>query len=304
MGLSGQQGPLSPGAIGRFLVPEPLPKRLLYAEPLRRRMRVRFGGTWIADSEHVLLLFEPGRYPVAYFPEADVSRDALERTEHTTRHRDLGITSWYPVRAGAQTAPRGAWQHIDLPACARELEARVAFAWPAMDAFYEEDERIVGHAADSYHRIDIRRASHSLVVRHRDRIVADTKRPVVLYESGFAPRWYVARADTDESALTSVEHQTFCPYKGLCSYYDIGDARLAAWSYRNAYPAVGRISDVVSFEPDIVSVQLKGTQLHLESGQTVFPHGPDREFTVAEGLSEQTAPERAPGGGPAAPASG
>jgi hypothetical protein len=25
MGLSWQQGPLSPGAIGRFLVPEPLP---------------------------------------------------------------------------------------------------------------------------------------------------------------------------------------------------------------------------------------------------------------------------------------
>jgi hypothetical protein len=28
------------------------------------------------------------------------------------------------------------------------LNARVAFAWRAMDAFYEEDERIVGHAAD------------------------------------------------------------------------------------------------------------------------------------------------------------
>jgi len=28
MGLSWHQGPLSPGAIGRFLVPEPLPKRL------------------------------------------------------------------------------------------------------------------------------------------------------------------------------------------------------------------------------------------------------------------------------------
>ncbi len=35
MRLSWQQGPLAPGAIGRFLVPEPLP-RLLYAEPLRR----------------------------------------------------------------------------------------------------------------------------------------------------------------------------------------------------------------------------------------------------------------------------
>jgi uncharacterized protein (DUF427 family) len=57
-----------------------MPKRLLYAEPLRRRMRVRFGGTWIADSEHVLLLFEPGRYLVAYFPETDISPDTLQRT--------------------------------------------------------------------------------------------------------------------------------------------------------------------------------------------------------------------------------
>jgi len=109
MGLSWQQGPLSPGAIGRFLVPEPLPKRLLYVEPLRRRMRVRFGGSWIADSEHALLLFEPGRYPVAYFPETDVSPHTLERTDHTTQHPDLGLTSWYSVRAGEHVAPRGAW---------------------------------------------------------------------------------------------------------------------------------------------------------------------------------------------------
>ena len=284
MGLSWQQGPLSPGAIGRFLVPEPLPGRLLYAEPLRRRMRVRFGGTWIADSEDVVLLFEPGRYPVAYFPEADISPDTIHLTDHTTQHPDLGLTSWYIVRAGKQKAQRGAWQHIDLPAYARELQARVAFAWPAMDAFYEEDERVLGHASDSYHRIDIRQSSRSLLVRHRDRIIADTRRPVVLYESGFAPRWYVRRADIDESALVPVNQQTFCPYKGLCSYYDIGDARRAAWSYREAYPGVGRISDLVSFEPDIVMVQLDGTQLHLEPGQTVISHGPDRDLTIGEAL--------------------
>jgi len=282
MGLSWQQGPLAPGAIGRFLVPEPLPKRLLYVEPLRRRMRVRFGGAWIADSEHVLLLFEPGRYPVAYFPQTDVSQEALERSEHTTRHTDLGLTTWYIVKAGSKQAQRGAWEHIDLPAYASELQAHVAFAWAAMDAFYEEDERIVGHAADSYHRIDIRQTSRSLIVRHHDRVIADTRRPLVLYESGFAPRWYVPRADVDESALTSVEHQTFCPYKGLCSYYDIGDARLGAWSYREAYSEVSRISGLVSFEPEIVSVQLDDTQLKLEPGQTVVPHGPDRELSVAE----------------------
>src|SRR5262245_24026105 len=63
---------------------------------------------WIADSEHVLLLFEPGRYPVAYFPETDVSPHTLERTDHTTQHPDLGLTSWYRVRAGEHAAPRGA----------------------------------------------------------------------------------------------------------------------------------------------------------------------------------------------------
>ena len=119
-----------------------MPKRLLYAEPLRRRMRVRFGGTWIADSEHVLLLFEPSRYPVAYFPETDISPNTLQRTEYTTRHHDLGLTAWYTVRAGDHSAVRGAWQHIELPGYASEFQARVAFAWPAMDAFYEEDERI------------------------------------------------------------------------------------------------------------------------------------------------------------------
>jgi uncharacterized protein (DUF427 family) len=280
MGLSWQQGPLSPGALGRFLVPEPLPKRLLYAEPLRRRMRVRFGGSWIADTEDVVVLFEPGHYPMAYFKEADVTPGTLESSGHTTQHPDLGPTSWYIVRSGEKRAARGAWQHIGLPTYAQELKGRVAFAWPAMDAFFEEDERIMGHAADSYHRIDIRLSSRNLMVRYGDRIIADTKRPLALYESGFAPRWYVPRADTDQSALTPVGHRTFCPYKGLCSYYDIGEARLAAWSYREAYAEVSRINDLVSFEPDIVSVQLDGVQLHLAPGQTVIPHGPDRDLDV------------------------
>ncbi len=243
---------------------------------------MHFGGTWIADSEQVLLLFEPGRYPVAYFPESDVSSETLERNDHTTQHPDLGLTAWYVVKAREKEAARGAWQHVDLPAYASELRGRVAFAWVAMDSFYEEDERIVGHAADSYHRIDIRQTSRNLIVRHRDRLIADTKRPLALYESGFAPRWYVPRADIDESALIYVKHQTFCPYKGLCSYYDIGDAHLGAWSYRAPYSEVSRISDFVSFEPDVVSVQLDGRQLRLEPGQTVIPHGPDRELSVAE----------------------
>jgi uncharacterized protein (DUF427 family) len=282
MGLSWQQGPLAPGAIGRFLVPGPLPERMLFAEPLRRRMSVRFGGAWIADSEDVVLLHEPGRYPVAYFPLAAVADGVLQPGGHTTRHQDLGTTSWYTVQVGEHAKPRAAWQHTELPGYASELKGRVAFAWRAMEAFYEEDDRIVGHAADPYHRIDIRQTSRRLTVRHQDRIIAKTRRPLALYESGFAPRWYVPRADVDQSALTPAEGQTFCPYKGLASYYDIADARRAAWSYEDAWTEVRRVCGLVSFEPDKVEVYLDGARLRLEPGQSVIPHGIDRELTPDE----------------------
>jgi uncharacterized protein (DUF427 family) len=151
-----------------------------------------------------------------------------------------------------------------------------------MDAFYEEDERILGHAADQYHRIDIRASSRRLTARSGERIVADTTGAMVLYESGFAPRWYVPRGDIDESALTANEAETFCPYKGICSYYDISDTRRAAWSYRNAFTEVERISDFISFEPDKLTVLVDDKHLHLDPGQTVVSHGLDRDLTVPE----------------------
>jgi uncharacterized protein (DUF427 family) len=282
MGLAWQQGPLATGAIGRFLVPDPLPERLLFAEPLRRRMRVLFGQTWIAQSDDVVLLHEPGRYPVAYFPKGDITADVLHPSDRTTAHRELGPTTWYVVSVGERQAPRAAWEHTDLPTFAAILGDRVAFAWHAMEAFYEEDDRILGHAADAYHRIDIRQTSRELIVRAGDRPIAQSNRPLVLYESGFAPRWYVPREDIDESALSPVERQTFCPYKGLCSYYDIGDRSQAGWSYRNAYREVERISDLISFEPDKVTVLIDGVEQELAPGQHVVPHGPDRGLTPDE----------------------
>jgi hypothetical protein len=87
---------------------------VLYAEPLRRRMRVRFGGEWIADSEDVVLLHEPGHYPVAYFPIADIRDGAIERTERVTRHRELGAAAWFPGQAGEQGAERSARRTVLL----------------------------------------------------------------------------------------------------------------------------------------------------------------------------------------------
>jgi uncharacterized protein (DUF427 family) len=288
MGLAWQQGPLAAGSIGHFLTSQPLPERMLFVEPLRRRMRARQGDEWIADSENVLLLHEPGRYPVAYFPIGDIRDDVLVAEDRVTAHGDLGDMQWYSVVTDGRKVPHGAWQHTALPAYATDLTQRVAFGWRAVDAFYEEDERILGHAADPYHRVDIRATSRHLVVRDGDRVIADTHRPFVLYESGFAPRWYVDRADIDESALELVDGQTFCPYKGLADYYTIGEHKKSAWSYVDAWQEAGRVSNMVSFEPDKIDVWLDDQRLHLEPGQTVVPHGVDRGLDAAE-LLQNTA---------------
>jgi uncharacterized protein (DUF427 family) len=108
------------------------------------------------------------------------------------------------------------------------------------------------------------------------RLIADTTRPVVLFESGFAPRWYVPREDIDASALVPAEGRTFCPYKGLASYYAIGERKKAAWSYPHAWHEVARISNLVSFEPDEVDVFLDDKRLAPQPGQAVVSHGIDR----------------------------
>jgi uncharacterized protein (DUF427 family) len=130
VGVSWQQGPLSPEAIRWFHVSDPLPK-LLSVEPIRRRMRVRFGGPWIA-------------------------------TTASTPGGPAGISK-FTIDAVSSPTPRDRW-------CSANRDSR--------------------------------------------------------------------RAALDESALTPVEQQTFCRYKGMCPYYDIGDARQAAGSYRHAYASL------------------------------------------------------------------
>jgi uncharacterized protein (DUF427 family) len=245
-------------------------------------MRAELGARTIVRSDGAVLLFEPGRYPVAYFPIADFAEGALKPTDHRTTHPELGETAWFEVVGGTRHAPRGAWQHIALPDHAAILEGKVALAWRAMDAFYEEDDRILGHAADPYHRIDIRHTSRHLVVRAGDRVVADTTSPLVLYESGFAPRWYVPRDDVLADALTPTDVHTFCPYKGIASYYDIEGVQNAAWSYRAPLDDMEAIADLVSFEPDRVEVTLDGQRLELEPGQSVISHGIDRNLDIGE----------------------
>lgn len=132
-------------------------------------MRVRFGGDWIADSENVVLLHEPGRYPVAYFPKADITANALQPSDHTSQHRSSGRLGGTSSSAGNESRARGLGAHRAPRLCKRATEPS-GFAWRATDTFYEEDGRIVGHAADRYHRIDTRLTSRHRGSRSRDQV--------------------------------------------------------------------------------------------------------------------------------------
>ena len=61
--------------------------------------------------------------------------------------------------------------------------------------------------SDSYHRIDIRQTSQHLVVRSCDRVAADSRRALVLYESGVRSRRYVC-ASTSTNRSHPVRGQT------------------------------------------------------------------------------------------------
>ena len=59
-------------------------------------------------------------------------------------------------------------------------------------------------------------------------------------------------------------------------------SRQAAWSYQDAWKEVKRIANFVSFEPDKIEVNLDGARLRLEPGQSVVPHGADRDLSLDE----------------------
>jgi uncharacterized protein (DUF427 family) len=285
MGLAWQQAPLSENPSGRFLLEQPLPDHILYAEPSGRRMRVELAGAVVAESDKVTLLHETGQYPVAYFPAADVDPGLLHRSSTRSAHRQLGETHWWSLAIDGRRFEDVAWSHPSPPRHAQQLAGLIAFVWGAMDAFYEEDEPISGHAADPYHRVDVRSSNRRLTVRLGDELIADTGAPLGVFETGFAPRWYAPRRDIAVRVLEDNPARTLCPYKGVAHYFDVvadcQRAIAAAWSYPDALPESARLARYVSFDPGQLEVTLDGTRLLPAAHQEVVGQGIDRNLAAA-----------------------
>jgi uncharacterized protein (DUF427 family) len=106
------------------------------------------------------------------------------------------------------------------------------------------------------HPISITPEPRHITVSVAGRIVADTRGALALAEASYPVVHYIPRADVKMELLEKTAHQTYCPYKGECSYYSIPSGGRksvnAIWSYEHPYPAVGEIEGYMAFYPDRV----------------------------------------------------
>jgi uncharacterized protein (DUF427 family) len=256
MGLMTGSGPLSRDPAGRFNFEAPAAGWAVYLEPSPKRVRVIVAGETIADSTAAMLLSESGAQPVYYFPPSDVRADVLEPTDHHTHCPKKGEASYYSIRVGETELENAAWYYPEpLPDAPPQLRGLIAFYFKRMDGWLEEDEPLMGHPRDPYHRIDTIPSSRLVRVSLDGEVLAESRRAVALFESNLITRWYLPRDDVSAELVDSDSH-TICPYKGVASYYSVGDERDVAWYYPDPLPEAQRIRDLVCFYDERVSIEV------------------------------------------------
>ena len=197
-----------------------------YLEAWPRRVRGVLAGETVVDSRAVRLLHESDHLAVWAFPPEDVALDRL----------------------GASAVRR------DEP----ELAGLVFIPFDDLDEWYEEDERVRGHARDPFSRIDVVPTSRHVRVSVAGEVLADTRRAKALFETGLPARWYIPREDVRMDLLTPSDATSRCAYKGVASYWDAGDERVLAWTYPDPEWDGARVRDLVCFFNERVDLELDG----------------------------------------------
>src|SRR6266849_2125696 len=236
--------------------------------PTGRRVRVLFGGTTIADSRAVALILEKKRLAIYYFPVKDVRLDLLQPTSYKSSHSGKGEASLYSVKVGDRVAEKAAWRYLqpERP----DLKDYVAFYWDKMDAWFEEDDEVFVHPRDPYHRVDVLNSSRHVQVSIGGELVAETRRPRLLFETTLPTRYYVPRLDVRMDLLEPTQTSSRCPYKGVASYWSVKAAGTVhpdvAWSYRSPIPECPKIENLIAFFNERVDLDVD--EEHLERPRT------------------------------------
>lgn len=262
MSLTLGTAPFARHPAGSFNFVPDRPAHALYFETSPRRVRGVLAEQTVVDSRNVKLLHETGLLPVWYFPEADVRADLLHPSDHHTTCPFKGDASYHSLAVGDRTVENAAWYYPHPIDGAPPLAGHVAFYWPAMDAWFEEDEEVFVHPRDPYHRVDAVPTSRHIVVGVDGVTLAETRRATAVFETSLPPRWYIPAEDVRQDLLTPTRTSTRCPYKGLAAYWSIPAAGPAgvdvAWGYPDPIPAVHRIAGQLCFFNERVDIDVDG----------------------------------------------
>ena len=238
------------------------PADALVWEPSRRWVRGLLGDTTVVDSRAPVLVWEPGvAVPLYAFPEADVRTDLLRASAAPPRDPHPGAAAHYDLVLAGTSVAHAAWR---LPG---DLSGHLGFEWVqrvgrGLERWLEEDEEIVVHPRDPYVRVDAVPSSRPVVVRVGAEVVASTRSPVLLFETGLPTRYYVPPADVAWDHLEPSDLRTGCPYKGVARHWSVraspGAAAVAdvAWGYPDPLPAVGAIRGLLAFYPERAVIEV------------------------------------------------
>lgn len=245
---------------------------ILHIEPSAKWVRCVLAGVVIADSKQTVLLRSVGERrvtPVYYFPRRDVRTDLLQPSGQVKNDSHLGDAVYYHISVGAVKAEHAAWSIPESFASAEgmlredapDLSGYIAFVWNKLDSWFEEDEEVYQHARDPYVRVDCLPSRRHVRILIQGKAVADTQRPILLFETGLITRYYIPKADVRIELLRDSPTVTRCPYKGLASHYslDVGGKSYEdiAWYYPQTTPQAMRIAGYICFYDERMGLEVE-----------------------------------------------
>jgi uncharacterized protein (DUF427 family) len=261
MGITYPGGPLSVSAPREVNYRLDGPAHKLLQHPHPRRVRAEFAGRTVLDTRRGVLLHETALPPRLYVPEEDLDGSAFVPSDHTTHCPFKGDAAYRTLRIGDRMVPNALWSYPHPIDEARWLTGYASLYWEAADAWYDEDDPIQV-LTDPFHRVDVRATSRHVQVLAGDALLAESRAPLVLSETGVPNRYYLSAAEV-RAVLRPSDTRTHCPYKGDARYWtlqlpDGGELVDAAWSYPEPRPESARIAGRLSFRHEGLTVLVDG----------------------------------------------
>jgi uncharacterized protein (DUF427 family) len=222
-------------------------------EPTEKRVRAFAGGRDVVDTTRALLVWEPDRIVPRYAVPVEELSAELAPTQGSVPDHSAAGESLDVLIDGARLEA-AAFRPADP-----DLGGHVILEHGAFERWYEEEEPIVGHPRDPFHRIDIRQSSRRVRVELGGTLLADSSEPTLLFETHLPLRFYLPRRDLALEPAPSAT-RTVCAYKGEASHwsFDLPGGADVAWSYEEPLADAAQIESLVAFYDEQVDVVLDG----------------------------------------------